>query len=68
MHVRNFNTVSLQDRFCLQYRECARKICWFTIFVTLYAIFKIWFFTLPHWKEEIKMVLLSGWITLNFQK
>jgi len=29
-------------------------------FVTLYAIFLIEFFTLHHWKEELKTVFLSG--------
>jgi len=36
--------------------------------VTLYAIFKMEFFTLHHWNEELKIILLSGWTTLNFQK
>jgi len=40
------NTVSLQDRFCFKYTGCARKVWWFTIFVTLYEFFKIEFFTL----------------------
>jgi len=35
---------------------------------TLYAIFKIEFFTLHHWKEELKTVLSSGRTTLNSQK
>jgi len=35
---------------------------------TLYVIFKIEFFALHHWKEELKTVNLSGSTLLNSQK
>jgi len=59
MHIQ-FNTVSLQNRFCFLCTGCARKLWWFTIIVTLNAIFQIEFFTLHYWKEEFKTVILSG--------